>query len=73
MICDWTDNMRYLFHCRMLKIHVRRGIVLDKVHEIMLFKQSMWLEKYIIFYTQKINQAVYDFEKDFHNILNNAF
>ena len=37
------------------------------------FKQSNWLEKYINFNTQKRNQAVNDFEKDFYKLLKNAF
>ena len=45
----------------------------DKVHEMISFKQRKWLEKYINFNTQKKNQAVTDFEKDFHKLLNNAF
>ena len=37
-----------------------------KVHEIISFKRSKWLEKYINFKSQKRNQAVNDFEKDFY-------
>ena len=48
-------------------------MVVDKVHEISSFNQSKWLEKYIIFNTQKRNQAVNDSEKDFYKLLNNAF
>ena len=44
-------------------------MIVDKVHDIISFKQSRWLEKYIHFNTQKRNQAVNDFEKDFHKIL----
>ena len=40
---------------------------------IISFRQSKWLEKYINFNTQKRNQAVNDFEKDFYKLLNNAF
>ena len=47
--------------------------MVDKVHEIISFKQSKWLEKHINFNTQKRNQAVNDFEKDFCKLLNNAF
>ena len=57
----------------MLKFYIRHGMIIDKVHEIISFKQSKWLEKYINFNTQKRNQAVNDFEKDFYNLLNNAF
>ena len=57
----------------MLKFYVRHGMIVDKVHNIISFRQSRWLEKYISFNTQKRNQAVNDFEKDFYNLLNNAF
>ena len=48
-------------------------MVVDKVHNIISFKQSSWLKKYINFNTQKRNQAVNVFEKDFYKLLNNAF
>ena len=73
LICDWSDKKNYLIHYRMLKFYVRRGMIVDKVHEIISFKQSKWLEKYINFNTQKRNQAVNDFEKEFYKLLNNAF
>ena len=73
LICDWSDKKNYLVHYTMLKFYVRHGMIVDKVHEIISFKQSRWLEKYINFNTQKRNQAVNDFEKDFYKLLNNAF
>ena len=48
-------------------------MIVDKVHNIISFKQSRWLENYLNFNTQKRNQAVNDFEKDFYKLLNNAF
>ena len=44
----------------------------EKVHEIISFKQSNWLEKYISFITQKRNRAKNDFEKDFFKLLANS-
>ena len=73
LICDWSDKKNYLVHYRMLKFYIRHGLVVDKVHTIISFKQSRWLEKYINFDTLKRNQAVNDFEKDFYKLLNNAF
>ena len=73
LICDWSDKKNYLIHYRMLNFYIRHGMIVDKVHEIISFKQSRWLEKYISFNTQKRNQAVNDFEKDFYKLLNNAF
>ena len=48
-------------------------MIVDKVHEIISLKQSKWLEKYIIFNTQKGNQAVNGFEEDFCKLLKNSF
>ena len=56
----------------MSKFYVRNGMVFDKVHEIISFKQSKWLEKYISFNKQKRNRAKNDFEKYFFKLLVNA-
>ena len=70
LTCDWTDKKKYLIHYRMLKFYVGHGMIIDKVHEIISFKQSKLLEKYMNFNTKKRNQAVNDFEKDFYKITN---
>ena len=72
LICDWTDKKKYLIHYRMLKFYVRHGMIVEKIHEIISFKQSRWLESYISFNTQKRNKAKNDFEKDFFKLLVNA-
>ena len=73
MICDWSVKKNYLVHYRLIKFYVRHGMIVDKVHDIISFRQSRWLKKYIQFNTQKTNEAVNDFEKDFYKLLNNAF
>ena len=73
LICDWSDKKNYLVHYRMLKFYIRYGMIIDKFHKIISFKQSKWLEKIISFNTQKRNKAKNDFEKDFYKLLNNAF
>ena len=45
LICDWSDKKNYLIHYRMLKFYIRHGMIIDKVHNIISFKQSKWLEK----------------------------
>ena len=49
----------------MLKIYVGHEMMVDKVHEIISFRQSKWLAKYTRFNTQNRKQAINDFEKDF--------
>ena len=72
LICDWTDKRKYLIHYRMLKFYVRHGMIVEKIREIISFKQSRWLEKYISFNTQKRNRAKNGFEKDFFKLFVNA-
>ena len=45
LISDWSDKKNFLIHYRMLKFYVRYGMIVDKVLEIIPFKQSKWLEK----------------------------
>ena len=47
-------------------------MVVVKIHAVISFKQSRWLEKFISFNTQKRNRAKNDFEKDFFKLLVNA-
>ena len=73
LICDWTDKQKYLVPYRLLKFYVKHGMEITKVHEVILFKQKKWLEKYIDYNTQKRNKTNDDFEKDFYKLLYNAF
>ena len=56
----------------MSKFFTRQGMVVHKVHEIISFKQSKWLEKYISFNTQNRNQGTNNFDQDFYKLVSNA-
>ena len=73
LICDLSDKKNSLIHYRMLKFYVGHGMVIEKVHNVISFKRSKWLEIYMHFDTQKRNKAKNDLEKDFYKLLNNAF
>ena len=73
LICDWSDKKNYLVHYGMLKFYIRHGMIVDKVHIIISFRQSRWLEKYISFNNRKRNRAKNEFEKDFYKLLHNSF
>ena len=56
----------------MLKFYVRHGMVVEKIDEVISYKQSKGLERYISCNTQKRNRAKNDFERDFFKLLVNA-
>ena len=45
-------------------------MVIDKVYQLISFKQSKWFEKYLPFNTQKRNKANTEFEKRFNKLMN---
>ena len=48
LMCDWSDKKKHLIPYRMVKNFVEDGMVIDKVHTVISFKQSKWLEKKIL-------------------------
>ena len=47
------DKKKYVIHYENLKLYLRLGLKLKKIHLILEFNQSQWLKPYIEFSTQK--------------------
>ena len=73
LICDETKKEYYIVHYRNLKFYDRMGMILSKVHRIVSFDQSPWLEKYIDYNSKKRAKADSDFKKDYLKNLSNCF
>ena len=48
------------------------GLVLERIHRAIEFKQSQWMREYIDFNTKHRTAAKNDFEKDFYKLMNNS-
>lgn len=57
----------YVVHYTSLKLALEAGIILEKVHRIIVFTQSPWLAPYILLNTEMRKLARNDFEKVFSN------
>lgn len=66
------DKKEYVLHYGMLKLALKHGLKLKKVHSILQFKQSLWLKPYIELNTQLRMNAKNEFEKEFFKLLINA-
>ena len=54
---------KYVLHEENLKLHLRLGLKLKKVHRVLQFNQKPWLKKYIDFNTEKRKESKNSFEK----------
>ena len=63
---------RYVIHIRALEQALKHGLVLERIHKAIEFKQSAWMKEYIDFNTRLRTAAANDFEKDFCKLMNNA-
>ena len=72
LVADLYYKKRYIIHIRALQQALDHGLVLERIHRTIEFKQSPWMKEYIAFNTKLRRAAKDDFEKDFYKLMNNA-
>ena len=72
LIPNLYDKRKYIIHIRALKQALDHGLVLEKIHRCIRFRQSPWMKEYIDFNTRLRTVSGIDFEKDFYKLMNNS-
>ena len=72
LIPSLADKCWYVIYIRAFAQALSHGLILRKVHRVIEFNQSTWLEPYIRSNTVRKAGARNDFEKDFFKLMNNA-
>ena len=65
IISDLGNKTNYVVHYRNLQVCLSLGMRLTKIHVVLRFKQSDWMKKYIVFSTEKRENAANSSEKVF--------
>ena len=72
LVPNLMDKTKYIVHYRNLQLYLSLGMRLKKIHRILAFDQSPWMEPYIRMNTELRKKATNDFEKDLFKLFNNA-
>ena len=72
IIPNLDDKTNYVVHYRNLQLYLSLRMKVTKIHEVLKFKQSVWMKNYIDFNTEKRMNATNYFEKDFFKLMINA-
>ena len=67
------NKTKYVCDVRNLQFYLEHGAVLKKVHRVLTFQQSSWIEPFITRNAELRSTAVDEFERDLFKLLSNAF
>ena len=72
LIPNLRDKVKYSTHYRNLKLYLKLGLVLKRVHRVLSFRQESFMKSFIELNTKKRTEAKNDFEMDFYKLLINS-
>ena len=72
LVPDLHHKVKYTCSLKNLQLFLRHGLVLKKIHRILVADQEDFMTEYIRFNSAKRQQASDDFSKDFWKLCNNS-
>lgn len=72
LLTTFKDKCHYILHYQALKLYLRLGLELVKIHRVLKFKQKPWMKEYILFNIKKRREASNNFERMIYKLYNNA-
>ena len=73
LILNLVDKTNYVLHYKNVRLYFSLGMKLIKLHQVLKFKQSVWMKKYINFNIGKIINTANRLKDIFKLMINSAF
>ncbi len=72
LVPNLLNKRKYTCHYRNLQFYLAKGMKLIKIHRVLEFQQSRWLENYILLNQSLRQHALNEFLKAFYKLMNNC-
>ncbi len=72
LVPNLNSKTKYVLHYENLKLYLRLGLKLTKIHRGVKFVESDFIKSYIDLNTNMRTKGTTDFEKDFYKLMNNS-
>ena len=72
LIPNLYNKKKYVVHYEVLKLYVKHGVRITKIHRGITFKESVWLKDYIDMNTRLRTKSKNNFENNFFKLMNNS-
>ena len=72
LVSNLYYKRKYVIDVKAFAQALEHGLIIEKIHRSIEFKQSAWMREYIDFNTRLRTAAKNDFEKDFYKLMNNS-
>ncbi len=72
LVPNLYDKKKYVVHYENLKLYLRLGLKLTKIHRGVSFDEKKFMKPYIDLNTELRKKGTTDFEKDFYKLMNNS-
>ncbi len=72
LVPNLNDRTKYVLHHEDLKMYLKMGLELTKIHRGITFEESCFMKSYIDLNTDMRTKGTTDFEKDFYKLMNNS-
>ena len=72
LVPNLMEKTKYVLHYRNLQLYLSLGMKLKKIHRILEFNETPWMESYIGMNTEFRKKSKSAFEKDFYKLMNNS-